>query len=169
MEMCQGLTRPPRPLLTPPFLRIHASACFVQRSRNYPINTAASPSCEGTSRDRDGMTPSSSWRNGTRSRAPSCDTSPPRMKTGRRRKQRPGEFMTPATAEPGRKPSRDPRSTGTLPPADWRVKRNPATPGCPDGPPGQTRPHGPHPLRMPFLLRPFDSLTGGAILTSVGL
>lgn len=131
MEMCQGLTRPPRPLETPPFLHTHVSACSVQRSRNYPINTAASPSCEGTSRDRDGMTPSSSWRSGTRSRAPSCDTSPPNMKTGRGRKQRPRELMTPAAAEPGREPSRDPRPTGTLPPADWRVKGKSSNPWVP--------------------------------------
>jgi hypothetical protein len=37
--------------------------------------------------------------------------------------------MTAETAEPGTEPSRNPRLTGTLLPANWRVNRNPAGEG----------------------------------------
>ena len=47
------------------------------------------------------------------------------------------------TAEPGTAPSRNPRVTGTLPAADWRVTRNPADPGRLGRQGGQTRPQGP--------------------------
>lgn len=48
------------------------------------------------------------------------------------------ELVTAETAEPGTRPSRNPRLTGTLPPAGGGVKRHPATPGVWDA--GRDRP-----------------------------